>query len=205
MRVAEEGAKRRYVIRSHEGWKNERLHFSIPRVQNAVLCLEGRSVPYMWRLYPELALVGGAIGIGRIGADYWAWTYEDGWRGGGQVGMGVKACLWPGRRTAHSSARFEMMREGLQEAEARVFLERALEGSLGKTEAGGRLRRLLAERLMATLHIPRSFYSVQAGEQHLGWQERSWDLYAAVAEAAGGTPPTEAERRVFLGPGVTRP
>ncbi|HUT37293.1 MAG TPA: glycoside hydrolase domain-containing protein [Planctomycetota bacterium] len=190
----------RYVLESHKGWKTEALSFSLPRVQNAVLCLEGSSVPFLWRLYPELAIVAGARGICRIGLDYWEGTCHDGWLGGCQVGLGVVTCIWPGQAETHTSARFEMLREGMQEAEARILLEQAIEGPLAGTPAAERLQKLLDDRILATLHIPRSFYVLRMAEQFPGWQERSWDLYAAAAEAAGGEPAAEGERSRFFGP-----
>ena len=199
--VREADGRRRYFLQSHKGWQTDVLSFSLPRVQNAVLGLEGRSVPFLWRLYPELALVGGARGICRIGVDAWEGACMDGWAGGCQVGIGIVACLWPGEGEAHSSARFEMLREGMQEAEARVFLEKALEGPLAGTPQGQRIQKLLDDRIMATLHVPRSFYILRMAEQYAGWQERSWGLYAAAAEAAGGTPPAEADKARFFGPG----
>jgi hypothetical protein len=190
----------RYELQSHKGWKSDLLSFSLPRVQNGVLCLEGSSVPFLWRLYPELAIVGGARGICRIGLDYWEGTCHDGWLGGCQVGLGIVACIWPGESEAHTSARFEMLREGMQEAEARIALEKALEGPLAGTPAGERIQKLLDDRILATLHIPRSFYVLRMAEQFPGWQERSWDLYAAAAEAAGGKPPSEAEKEGLFSP-----
>jgi hypothetical protein len=189
-----------YLIQSHRGWKTEALSFSLPRVQNAVLCVEGSSVPFLWRLYPELAMVAGARGICRIGADYWEGTCHDGWLGGCQVGLGIVACLWPGQVEAHTSARFEMLREGLQEAEARIIIEKALEGPLAGGPAAERLQKLLDARILATLGVPRSFYILRMAEQFAGWQERSWDLYSAAAEATGSRPPSEAERTRFLSP-----
>ncbi|MBM4030607.1 MAG: hypothetical protein FJ291_02340 [Planctomycetes bacterium] len=187
-----------YLIQSHKGWKTEALSFSLPRVQNAVLCVEGSSVPFLWRLYPELAIVAGARGICRVGADYWEGTCHDGWLGGCQVGLGIVASLWPGQAEAHTSARFEMLREGLQEAEARIIIEKALEGPLAGGPAAERLQKLLDARILATLGVPRSFYVLRMAEQFAGWQERSWDLYSAASEATGSKPPSEADRARFF-------
>ena len=104
------------VISSRCGWKRPDLMYSIPRVMNAVLDMQGHTVPYAWRIYPELAICGNARGIGRLGLDYWNWTYQSGWAGGGQVGMSISSMIWPGKRDAHGGARFEMLREGLQAA-----------------------------------------------------------------------------------------
>jgi hypothetical protein len=185
-----------WVLNSYKGWKSDKFWFSIPRAMSGVLNVEGRAAPFAWRAYPELALVGGAIGVGRVGLDYWNWTYQDGWRGGGQVGMSIYASAWPGDKTVHSSARLEMLREGLQEAEARILLEKKLESAPDPV-----VQKLLDDRIMATLHMPRLSYVSRAYEYHGGWQERSWDLYAAAAAAGGGKAPPAEERARFFGAG----
>lgn len=198
-RIADGPDKGKYEIFSHTGWANDALHLSLPRTQNAVLCVIGGAVPYYWRIYPELALCGGARGIARIGADYWEQTCYDGWRGGGQVGLAVTGLFWPGKDEANSSARFEILREGLQEAEARVILEKALAGPFGQTDAASAVRAMLANRITSTMHIMRSYYTARPGEQDFGWQQRSWDLYSAAAAAAGGQAPSDESKGAFFG------
>jgi hypothetical protein len=58
---------------------------------------------------------------------------------------------------------------------------------------------MLDDRIMATVHMPRHKYISRAYEYHGGWQERSWDLYAAAAAAAGGKTPSADERAGFFG------
>ena len=114
--------------------------------------------------------------------------------------------LAPGRDGAVSTHRFEMIREGLQEAEARIFIERAL---LEKTITGNLAKHcqdLLDERQRAMLRgaaslilsrgtwrrypvNPHGWWSgtSEAGVHWFiasGWQERSRQLYAAAAEVA---------------------
>ena len=86
-----------------------------------------------------------------------------------------------------------MLREGLQEAEARILLERKLESTPDSA-----VQKMLDDRIMATVHMPRHKYISRAYEYHGGWQERSWDLYAAAAVAAGGKAPSADERAKFL-------
>ena len=76
-----------YEVCSQKGWKEPTLQWALPRFQNAVLCVQGCSVPYYWRLFPELAICGGARGICRIGADSWEGVCMDGWQGGCQRGF----------------------------------------------------------------------------------------------------------------------
>ena len=165
---------------------------------SGVLNVEGRAAPFAWRCYPELAIASGAVGIGRVGLDYWNWTYQDGWRGGGQVGMSINTSAWPGKKRIHSSARLEMLREGMQEAEARIVIEKALEGAFANSAAGKKAQQVLDERIMATLHMPRMVYCSRAYEYHGGWQGRSWKLYAAAAVATGGRAPHAAAMEKFF-------
>ena len=104
------------------------------------------------------------------------------------------------RDSAVTTARFEMMREGVQECEARIFIEKTLldetrRAKLGKTLVD-KCQALLDERTRA---IARAFVSERKGKKVVGnnvgipgyetylqwnWQQRSDDLYAAAAEVA---------------------
>jgi len=173
---------------SRRGWREPALLLVLPRIVNAVITVDGSSPPLAYRLLPERALVAGARGFGRIGADYWADTYQRGWTGGARVGMPVMSILWPGKNGPEGGARFEALREGLQEAEARIALEEALErGLIRSEERAARVRRLLEHRVRATLVVPAGSDAPRISEANSGWQRRSRDLYRAVAEVAAGT------------------
>jgi len=175
---------RHYDVVSHQGWRNPLLHLVLPRVVNNVITLEGPSSPFSYRLAPERAIICGARGIARMGADYWADTYHAGWNGGVQVGMPVTALLWPGPNGAESSVRFECFREGLQEAEARIFLERMLEGPLRGTPEAEGIQEVLDARIRETLFVPPGSSAPRIAEYYGGWQKRSHTLYSATALAA---------------------
>jgi hypothetical protein len=192
-------ASRQLEVVSRYGWKNPMLHMVLPRVVNTVITVEGASPPLCYRVAPERALVHGARGLARIGADYWADAYQRGWRGGVQVGMPVTAVLWPGRKGADAGARFECLREGVQEAEARIFLEKAIEGLEPDSPQRRAVEQTLNRRIQATLHIPPTYSEPRISEYYGGWQERSWDLYALAAQTAGGRAPTAEEKARFLG------
>ncbi|MFO7900762.1 MAG: hypothetical protein R6V58_17095 [Planctomycetota bacterium] len=191
--------KHTVAVHSHKGWKNPRLHLALPRIMSTTLALKGTSPPFAYRLVTERALIGGGRGVGRMGVDYWRDAYQDGWAGGGQVGMSVVAMLWPGPRGAESGARFEAFREGLQESEARIFLERTLEDpAFSATDAGQAVQAMLDRRIRETLFIPQYRSVQQITECFGGWQERSWDLYAAAARAAGNRAPAAPDRDRFF-------
>jgi len=186
-------------IISLKGWRNPMLHMVLPRVVNTVITVEGASPPLCYRLAPERAIVHGARGLARIGADYWADAYHGGWRGGVQVGMPITMVLWPGPNGAESSARFECLKEGVQETEARILLERNLESLPADGPLARTAQEVLTRRIQETLHIPPTYSEPRISEYYGGWQERSWDLYAAAAIATGGKAPPSEERSRFFG------
>ncbi|MFH0982409.1 MAG: glycoside hydrolase domain-containing protein [Planctomycetota bacterium] len=188
----------RLGVLSHKGWKNPMLHLVLPRVVNNVITVEGPSPPFVYRMAPERAIVCGARGVARVGADYWAETYQSGWCGPGQVGMPVTAVFWPGENGAEAGARFECLREGIQETEARIFLENTLEGPGAGAPPLKAAQEILDQRIQATLHIPPAFSEPRVSEYCGGWQERSWDLYAAAAAGGGGRAPSDAEKKAFF-------
>jgi hypothetical protein len=92
--------------------------------------------------------------------------------------------LWPGREGAEPSTRFEALLEGIQETEARIFLEQALERGGLSGELARRVWTLLRARLDATSFFLGNsvIHSMEAYDQ--GWQARSRALYRAAAEVA---------------------
>jgi hypothetical protein len=93
------------------------------------------------------------------------------------------AVLSPGPDGLLSTERLEMLREGTQECEARVFIEKALDG--GKLDAG------LAKRAQSLLdgrtRLSRLVHISERGAMlsyPTDWQARSDALYAMAAEVA---------------------
>lgn len=174
------------TFRMNMGWKSPVAHLAIPRIDSSVLSLHTTSHPFAFRAFTDHALGLGRAGICRVGTDEWAAAHYDGmnipiWI----VGMPVLFTLWPGPDGAETGARFEMLLEGIQEGEARIYLEQALDG--------GKLPRNVAARAQAVLdwHFRQTGFfqnklCIHALEQyHDGWQERSRTLYRAAAEVAG--------------------
>jgi hypothetical protein len=97
------------------------------------------SIPWnLVRLFGELNIQGQQRGFGRIGLDYWPVAknakgekmvtiegryLQSGWK---QIDMMLLGLVPPGPDGAMASGKLEMMREGLQETEARIFLESVL-------------------------------------------------------------------------------
>ncbi len=176
------------LMQNDQGWRNPKLEFQNPRMGGSVMCLPGNSPPFGFRLAVDRALTVGTRGLGRLGADYWKEAYFDGTRGGEvwlQPGMPVHALFWPGPNGAESSARFEMLLEGLQEAEARIFVEDMLGRKIVPDDLAKRASEVLVDHLAATAYIPAGvpaarFFQYGAA----GWQERSRRLYRMAAQVA---------------------
>ncbi len=173
--------------RSRRGWRNPYLHMVNPRWGNTTACANGTSNPFAFRLLIDRALVAGHRGVARLGADYWSGTWL---RGYGRLpylyaGMPGAFLLWPGARGAESSARFEALREGVQETEARVFLEQALDRGLLARADADRAQRALDAHNRQTLFYPSGDDPPKVYRYSFGWQDRSKRLLAAAAEAAG--------------------
>jgi hypothetical protein len=165
---------------------------------------------YAWqlvrsRLIGELNIVGRQCGFGRMCADVWPvlkggkgkrvryysisrrFRISD-WH---QLNMRATPYLSPSEGGALTTIRFEMVREGLQECEARILIERALidEASRAKLgESAAKYQEMLDERVGAILESM-STKSKSRGEDHLKYVQSDWrgasaKLYSAAAEVA---------------------
>ena len=159
---------------SRRGWKvREQMLLCTPRTDCGAIVVNGTGTPWAFRIFPERAVFTGYRGTGRMGGDYWAQSYGDGCRySGGAPGFSIMKSLWPGPGGAESSARFEAMLEGLQELEARIFVEQTLDrGTLdpGQTK---RFDEQLARHYKGTFAVGQD------------WQARSRAMYQLAAEVA---------------------
>ncbi len=157
----------------------------------------------------EKGLTAGTRGAGRLALDFFVFRSRAKWgksalEHGGYPSWGSLALgppwLAPGPNGPISTTRFEMAKEAIQECEARIFLEQALDDPEKKAKLGEELakkcRRILDER---TRHIiwaqekttNRSPHSSMPGgpigfDWYAGsdWQSRAAGLYTAAAEVA---------------------
>jgi len=174
---------------SRMGWKSrpDRINLWMPRNWNGAAVCYGTSEPFAYRLGVERALVAGMPGAARLGADYWDSTWLHDFPRCPYAGMPVLSVLWPGPEGAESSARFEMLCEGLQETEARIFLEQAVE-KLDDPELSKEVTQALDQRIRDTLFALVYAPHCKIEEYSTGWQLRSHKLYqmaAAVAKRVG--------------------
>ncbi|HET6427030.1 MAG TPA: NPCBM/NEW2 domain-containing protein [Phycisphaerae bacterium] len=174
------------VADSARGWKSPFIHLLITRYAGSIICVEGGSTPFTYRLMCDRAIHGGFNGLGRIGADYFGWTWFDGCRANQYniAGRAILQTLWPGAAGVDSSARNEAMLEGLQEAEARIFLEQAVDRGVLGDERGAEVETILREHFLSTAHICAGAQDVGAMDVTNGWRGRSRRLYAAAAKVA---------------------
>jgi len=161
------------------------------------------------RLLGEMNITGKQRGFGRMSADFWPCVRNEkghlysivnryplsNWA---QLTLRMTPYLYPGADGALSTVRFEMLREGVQECEARIFIEKALLSPASRARMGderaARIQALLDERVGAILDSMKKAgdkAKAAGGVQETSaefadgpWQERSAKLYAAAAEVA---------------------
>jgi len=135
------------------GWKREELHAHLRSRW-------GRDYFPLttWRHVAEVNITGEQRGIGRLGADFWKAVKD---KRGSRVGRVFKkypesgwrsndlcsSLLAPGADGPVATVRYEMTREGVQECEARIFIERALTDAKLKAKLGDDLARRCQDAL----------------------------------------------------------
>jgi hypothetical protein len=154
----------------------------------------------------------GPRGFGPFGADFWpvlkggrgaktilgryGESYADGGWGTVSFSNVVQSVLAPGKDGPIATARFAVMREAVQEAEARIYVQNAILNDPDKVgtklgpELAGRCKALCDERTRAFRYI--SEYWTDGIVIPAAWHERSrklYDLAAEVARAIGPTAP----------------
>ncbi|MHC4716522.1 MAG: glycoside hydrolase domain-containing protein, partial [Planctomycetota bacterium] len=140
------------------GWQRKQMALAFNRYGFGPLCLYPSPSVWAFRMLMEADLASGHRGAGRIGADYWPMPGGNRRSGSGgtfysryphsatgQTGLGAncRALLAAGPDGPVTSARFENVREGIQNAEAVIFVQKAL--------LGGQVPGPLAKRAWAVL------------------------------------------------------
>jgi len=192
------------------GWKGDFLGAQFQRGD------QNGAAAARWRHCAEVNVAGRQRGIGRLGADFWYAVKDKKGRRVGTVAGRYPQSAWanldllshflaPGPDGPVVTNRFEAVREGVQECEARIYLEtaltdKALRAKLGE-ELAGRIKQLLDERI---LYMWKNFSNLRITGRHwdwafftpwrgvgapghswflgTGWQQRSEKLYALAAE-----------------------
>ncbi len=184
------------------GWNSPVLRTTFPRAgSNTVNPLRNYSPPIQYRVALEGMSAAGLRGFGRVGADFWEVLdpkapFRNGYSGSLNIlgrfresnwaqlylGNSTPYVLAPGPQGALPTVRFEMIRQGAQDMEARAFLEKVLlEDSLRiklDEDLAVRCRELLDDRVRAIL-VGRTSWLLFSGGQ-----ERLEQLYALAGEVA---------------------
>jgi Glycoside hydrolase 123, catalytic domain len=141
------------------GWKREHLVVDYERSRSISSLMQTT-----WRHIVEWNITGGQRGSGRIGADFWPVMKDKRGRLAGYVWSRYVQSSWrnldlhgytlcPGPDGPVPTTRFEALREGMQECEARIAIERVLSDPEQVKRLGddleARCRKLLADRTRA--------------------------------------------------------
>lgn len=138
-----------------------------------------------WRVMGEMAILGNRRGVGRLGADTWQVVKDNkgnrvgrAWERFPGANWGYLNCnssaLAPAPEGAVATIRYEALREGLQECEARVAIEQALTDAATKAKVGDLAKEydaLMVERQQA---IWRSVARLQVGPHYQFDDPHAW-------------------------------
>lgn len=189
------------AVKRGYGWKQKWLFTIFPRTGACRVMRSETLLSDFWTIQ-EYLVAADYRGLSRVGADFWP-VFKGGTRhyGGatiaglysdwGQCTMSESTLdlLYPGPAGALMTERLDIYRQGIQEAEARIYVEKALAdkalcAKLGD-ELAGRAQALLDERAR---YMMRYSGGVAAWYPVSGWQARSRQLFEAAAgiEAKSG-------------------
>jgi len=203
-----------HTYRRYYGWKYKNIMGYFGRN-----CIWQAGHLARYRVYPEVGIVGrgnlgdwdnsgkkfmgGTDGVGRIGVDFWPVVkdkrgrirgtlagYYASWGGLSLSTYGITSVVGPDKNGPVPTIRYEMLRECLQENEARIFLERILTDKSRRAELGEELalqaQEILDERTRALIDFDLTYQGDKDVRWYIcsDWQERSEKLYAVAAEAA---------------------
>ncbi len=126
-------------------WQDPRLWAVWPRTSTC--SVRETSTPLFYRVFMDRVMLAGASGIGNIGGDFWeVLRSADGrlrsvvrgnWVQLTMGGWGTPArIIAPGAKGPVGTARLEMLREGIQDAEVRILVEKALVNEAKRTKLG---------------------------------------------------------------------
>jgi hypothetical protein len=178
--------KTEYKVHQYKSWRNPKAGLNSPFRGADVVAFDQPGALWALRCYPEKIMTTIYRGFGNFWLDgqhrrFSAWGPAFHW------------LVYPAAERVDGSITFEVLREGLQDAEARIYLE-------DKDALPDDVRNMLDRRAERVWHnLP--FWALRGlgAEWYQGWQERSWDLYAAAARVAGGKVPSKEEKKRFFG------
>lgn len=179
--------KRLYGWQAERRWSNNRREG-----------LAANVAPFVYRMVLESRLLCGYMGISRLGADFWPVLGRLSSLGGGTLGrrypdvdwsqlnFGVAAgsVLAAGEDGPLGTMRFEALRAGAQESEARIFIEKALVDPEKMAKLGDDLARRCQDELDERQRQMILFLSSRHFYTGMGWEAKSGELYRLAAEVS---------------------
>ncbi len=190
------------------GWQaGPFIYATVPREGSTCIGpLRPWASPVIPRCISEATLVSGLAGFGRVGADFWDVLVGAGGRRSPLVARFPEAAwaqlsianatnylLGPGPDGPVATIRFELLREGLQLAEARTFIERALTDPSKRARLGEDLARRCQQALDRRTYAikradPQGNLVAARGNPYMwafassGWLDRDDELYQLASE-----------------------
>ena len=206
------------------GWKAPNLAINFPRLEN----VEGavfNEYPATYRIFGEGVLLSGGMGwngiaasrgVGHFGADFWPVLKDP--KGGPSRTMADRYVFWHSLSLADvipsilaadaegpaATVRLQLMREALQEAEVRVFVQDALLDPAQCARLGAELekrcRELCLERMWALRYYSQFAQPAIASDYARVFNQRQWEdlserLYAAAGDVAAALGQRQAGQR----------
>jgi hypothetical protein len=185
------------AVKRTYGWQRPNVTTLFPRVLRSKEWNSGM----FFRLLMEWNIAGWQNGVGRVPADFFPQPACDPKASWGNAGL-RRNWLSAGADGAIPGSEFVLLREGIQECEARIFIEKALTDEARKARLGSALaekcQQLLDERTRyAAWVFDQEYLNYNYGGGLLGkpldlswfagsgWQERNERLFSAAAEVAG--------------------
>jgi len=181
------------------GWNQDQINLLYPRAASEITAIAAYAPLWHMRELGELSITSTARGYARLMTNLWDSSLIKVKPGEGrkklsylEAKMGwfapaVRYILYPGEENVEAGVQYEIMREGLQECEARIMIEK-------KNPSNP----VLLRRTGAAWLLPGGSHAARTGEFYGGWQTRSWDLFREAAEASGGQVPGDGEKDTFF-------
>ncbi|KPJ53740.1 MAG: hypothetical protein AMS16_05125 [Planctomycetes bacterium DG_58] len=146
-----------------------------------------------FRFMGEMTLAVGERGFARIGGDFFPVLKDKEGRVVGRIPARYVKSYWnnlnitmnllaPGEHGPVATSRFEMMREGLQECEARIFIEHALTDETRRAKLGEELAKRCRDVLDERIRFIRRGISTYVASGHY----QDWAMYGASWWTAPG-------------------
>jgi hypothetical protein len=197
------------------GWKRPELNVEFRRFSSFTEWMLPTQM-----IVPEIEITGKQRGLGRIGGDFWPAIKDKNGQRRSWVGDRYPQSMWhscnltshmlnPGPTGPVATSRYEMLREGMQNCEARIAIEKVLTDDAQKAKLGADLaaksQQLLDDRIVDDLkgfsglqltgrvyttytHYGNIFYYNAGGTAGAhwyagsGWQDRNQQLYTLAGE-----------------------